>query len=202
MLTTMLVASLLASPASLGSRVLPVLGEDMRPIATATALTKRLYLTNAHVPEDSTAVLLRCDTKIVPGKVIAVSKTADLALIGLATDCDSVHPSAVLGVNPELGLQVWVVGYPLRQFAVKGGVLSAYRNITGYHKVVEFAGLMDAEVLPGSSGGPVLDDTGSLVGIVSGYVCQDVPGEDVPACLSVFVTADTIRAFLRDVKTE
>lgn len=195
-----LLSILLATyPLQLSTRVLPVLGEDGRAIAAATVLSKSILVTNAHVVEDNKSVLVRCGVRIIPARVAMVAEHADLALLRLATDCPIATPSPVYQGDPELGLQVWVVGYPLRDFAVKAGILSKFGDTRSFRGVFEQAAFMDAEVLPGNSGGPVLDENGAIVGITFGRLCIGLQDGTV-TCVGAFIPAVTLRKFLTDVK--
>ena len=188
-----LVAYFLSAPTHLEHRALAVLGTDGRPVATATPLSKRLLVTNHHVVDDGETVVVQCGDDVLPGMVLGVSKTDDLALIALSRECASAVPSE-LGDELDLGERVWVVGFPLREFAVKSGIVTRYRQIRNSENNALRAGLTDGQVLPGNSGGPVLDSAGRLVGIAVGRLCVQLA--DGASCEGAFIPAETIRAFL------
>ena len=128
------------------------------------AIGEGLIVTNRHVIEDGTAVSLNTwDGGSIQAQVHGVDVADDLALVRV----DRTLPSAgVLAADdPPAGTEVTVVGYPL------GGHLEFVRG-----DVVDYARLdsadgprvlrLSAEIWPGNSGGPVLDDDGRVVGVV------------------------------------
>jgi S1-C subfamily serine protease len=101
----------------------------------------------------------------VPATLVAKDTTNDLALLKSDTTPTSV---AAFRFNPRLGEPVEAFGYPLTQILATSG------NFT-LGNVTALAGLGDdsrylqvsVPVQPGNSGGPLLDQSGNVVGIVS-----------------------------------
>ena len=125
-------------------------------------------LTNAHVVKDCNAVAVEQPgvSGLVPAKVLAQDRTNDLALIQVSTPFpNSSVPK--FRQHIRLGEDVFVFGYPLT------GIVASSGNFTR-GSVTALAGLGDdtgklqlaAPVQPGNSGGPVLDQSGSVVGVV------------------------------------
>lgn len=90
--------------------------------------------------------------------IVATAKGADLALLWIARhsgDTSFVQPIAA----PRDGESVFVIGHPedLR-FTLSTGIVSGLRGETVQ---------VSAPISPGNSGGPVYDDRGNLIGIVS-----------------------------------
>ncbi len=123
-------------------------------------------VTNAHVVEDCRSARIR------PGggapalaRIVARDAANDLAL--LETD---MRPSKVATIRPaaRLGESVAVFGFPL------SSVLASSGNFT-LGNVTALAGLGDdtrflqisAPVQPGNSGGPLLDENGNVIGVVT-----------------------------------
>lgn len=124
-------------------------------------------LTNHHVIEDCASVRLRsAGLPSGPAALVASDPHNDLALIKSES-----RPVAVAVFSqrkrPQLGQSAIIFGFPL------SGVLSSSGNLTT-GTVSALSGLQDdsrlfqisAPVQPGNSGGPVLDDFGTVVGIV------------------------------------
>ena len=123
-----------------------------------------LIITNRHVVEDASRVSLNTwDGGSMSATVSGVDFRDDLALVRI----DRTLPASgeLAPSDPARGDAVTVVGYPL------GG----QQTLTS-GEVVDFARLdsldgprvlrLSAEIWPGSSGGPVLDDHGRVVGVV------------------------------------
>jgi len=123
-------------------------------------------LTNSHVVEDCTAIRVTSDAGATAvAKVVARDARNDLALLqtGLAA-----RRTAAFRTSIRLGETVEAFGYPLT------GVLSKSGNFT-LGNVSALVGLgedsrylqISAPVQPGNSGGPLLDQNGNLIGVVS-----------------------------------
>lgn len=125
-------------------------------------------LTNQHVAEGCDGLAVRRAGEVeLPARLVAQDVQNDLALLKVAGSFD-----AAVGVRieqPRLGEAVVAYGFPL------SGVLASSGNAT-FGNVSALTGLRDdsraiqitAPLQPGSSGGPVLDGAGLLVGVVQG----------------------------------
>jgi S1-C subfamily serine protease len=100
------------------------------------------------------------DGGVYPVKaVLASNKTNDLALLQI--DAGDLVPLPIAGHAP-VGTQVYCIGHPVKQFyTMTDGMVSRY--FRGKDGRAEMA--ITADFAKGSSGAPVLDETGSVVGI-------------------------------------
>jgi len=120
-----------------------------------------LLLTNYHVVADGwrngrKAVTVTSGGQRFDGRVTKVSIAEDLALIEVDQGLPSLGHSATL---PKTGSTVLAIGAPL---GLNGTVTSGI--VSGTHKgQVQFS----AAISPGSSGSPLVDGNGDVVGIVS-----------------------------------
>jgi len=118
--------------------------------------------TNAHVIEGAfggTAKLIGNQQRTQILGSIVVDRHSDLALLKVS----STAPSLALGPNisPAVGDHVYVVGSPLGlEGTFSEGIVSGVRSI-GTDTILQ----MTAPISPGSSGGPVMDSTGSVIGV-------------------------------------
>jgi serine protease Do len=118
-------------------------------------------LTNAHVVEGCSEI--RVDGVI--SFVTDISKTFDLALVKVNTVA-SVVPAVFSAQPARLNSDVTVIGYPLTGLLgginVTRGTVSSLTGIQGDSSKMQIS----APVQPGNSGGPVLNSTGAVVGVV------------------------------------
>ena len=132
--------------------------------------TSGLLLTNAHVVEGSTKVMVGLsDGRRVEGTVVGADRVTDLAVVRLAGG--GAWPVAPLGNSETLQVGEWViaVGNPfgLDQTVTLGIVSSLNRNAASLGITDKRLELIqtDAAINPGNSGGPLLDADGAVVGI-------------------------------------
>ncbi|MFA5122186.1 trypsin-like peptidase domain-containing protein [Zavarzinia sp.] len=159
-----------------------------------------LVLTNQHVVAACSELKLRLGRERVgTATVVATDPSHDLALLRSST----VPPAVAnfrMGRPPRPGDDVVAIGYPLR------GLLSSEANVaTG--TISANAGLRDdpnyfqvsAPVQPGNSGGPLLDRSGHVVGIVSAKLdaleVVDAYG-DIPQNVNFAIKGDVALSFL------
>jgi len=124
-------------------------------------------LTNAHVVGDAKEVRVRWSDRIeMVGEVVRVAKDRDIALV--KTNARDRIPLAIKRGAVSPGQRVYAIGTPLDktfQGTVSSGIVSANRTIDGLRYIQS-----DTSISPGSSGGALLDESGSVIGIaVSGY---------------------------------
>jgi serine protease Do len=133
------------------------------------------------------------------GKLTAKDTMNDLALVKV--NAKPAHIGA-LRFGVRLGESVEAFGYPLSQ------VLATSGNFTTGN-VTALAGLGDdsrffqisAPVQPGNSGGPLLDENGNLVGIVSSklnFLSEIRAQGDIPQNVNFAIKASVAANFLQD----
>lgn len=152
-------------------------------------------VTNAHVVESCKRVTLKSGD---PLQVLDIQKDQDLALL------KGVAAGPVLSIRDGRGVRLaedlLVAGFPL------GGILSSGINVT-VGTVSALLGIGDDEnrfqftapVQPGNSGGPVLDMSGNVIGVVvSKLDAMSVQNEvgDIPQNVNFGVALPGLKAFL------
>jgi S1-C subfamily serine protease len=152
-------------------------------------------LTNAHVVSDCKIISVKSNGEQAGvAKVIAVDQNDDLAVLKLERRPDATAAFRI-GRPLRAGESAIVFGFPLSQLLASTGNVS-----TGV--VTALAGLRDdphhiqisAPVQSGNSGGPVLDGSGYLIGIVVSKL-NPVLG-DVPQNVNFAIKASTAANFL------
>lgn len=119
-------------------------------------------VTNAHVVEPGRPHL-RTGVVALPLSVERIDHAVDLAV--LRSDAPIEAPPLQLAVaEPEIGTKVFVLGNPHGlERTISEGILSGRRRLSGRELLQ-----MTAPISPGSSGGPVVDAAGRVVGITVG----------------------------------
>ena len=125
-------------------------------------------LTNEHVVRDANFVKIKLATgREILGEVIATDPRRDVALI--KAEHTGIKGLPILLPSPNIGTEVYAIGTPLDESfgtTVSRGIISAYRTEDGLEFIQS-----DVNILPGNSGGPLLDATGNVIGIaVQGVV--------------------------------
>ena len=132
-------------------------------------VTRSGYLmTDYHVVKGSKYVKVKLPNgdKMV-AQVVRASERDDVALLKtVAIDFD---PLAIRETPPDVGVDVYAIGAPLGVLTstLTRGVLSADRVLQGKHILQS-----DAAVTFGSSGGPLLDDDGRVIGLTKGGIAE------------------------------
>jgi tetratricopeptide (TPR) repeat protein len=141
-------------------------------------------ITNSHVLQDaSRATVKTTDGKEYPiKKVLAEDKEGDIVQVSVDISKEAVRPLPVAPKLPEVGERVIVIGTPLGlDKTVTDGIVSAVREIPGFGKIVQ----VTAPISPGSSGSPVINMKGEVIGIAAFFVVAGqnlnfaIPGERI-----------------------
>ena len=118
-------------------------------------------ITNQHVGEGANTVVVRTpDDKVIKVKVEDTDRVQDLALLRLEGKGPPLELAEEL---PQVGQEVATIGSPKGlERTLSTGIVSALRKLKGREMVQ-----ITAPVSDGSSGGPVLDESGRVVGVAT-----------------------------------
>lgn len=151
-----------------------------------------LILTNAHVVDGVDAIHIRTpEGDDIAATVLGADAAVDLALLR-ATDARGLRP-APLGDSGHLQVGDWVVaiGNPLGlHHTVTAGIVSAKAR-TLDDSGVEYL-QTDAAISPGSSGGPLLDLSGRVIGINVGILSTGRQNVGLNIAIPVNVVKDVL----------
>ena len=137
--------------------------------ATGFALTSNGFIaTNYHVVRESDSVYVQNSKGVsYKAKVIYIDPTYDLAVLEIidpSFEKTSAVPYTFKEENTDLGQDVFTIGYPREEAVYGSGYLSSNTGFGG--DTVSYQ--VTIPVNPGNSGGPLLDDKGNVIGIISG----------------------------------
>jgi S1-C subfamily serine protease len=169
-----------------------------------------LILTNEHVIDGAGSITVSLDghsEHTRAATVVGADRSKDLALLRIDPAGATLHPLklASSSSSAEVGDPAYAIGNPFGlNWTLTTGIVSALnRQIrapdgTAITHVIQ----TDAALNPGNSGGPLLDSSGSVIGvnsqIVSGSSTAGSQGGSVG--LGFAISAPTVRAFLGELK--
>ncbi|MGH8933199.1 MAG: S1C family serine protease [Egibacteraceae bacterium] len=140
-------------------------GCDALSTGSGFAIAPRAFVTNRHVIADASVIQVNTwDGRSLEAAVSRIAYYSDLALVVVDTDLPSV--GALAPRDPQAGESVTIVGYPLggQQIVGTGEVID---YVIGANLKEEMPVMrLSADVQPGNSGGPVLDQNGDVTGVV------------------------------------
>ncbi|MBK1881953.1 trypsin-like peptidase domain-containing protein [Luteolibacter pohnpeiensis] len=130
-------------------------------MATADHVTGRQNLASYRLNTEAVTVTSHTAKTAPIGAAYSRDERVDMA----AFSCDlDLKPLPIASEPPAIGENIFTLGHPLGdEFTLSSGIVSGYRY--------DDSPLMQitAPISPGSSGGPVLNQWGELVGLVSSY---------------------------------
>jgi len=132
-------------------------------------INKGTILTNFHVVENFQKITIAFQDKVIPGKVIKFDDKLDIALIEI--DSNSITNSQRLSFanyDIAIGKPVYACGFPLlttmgKELKITSGIISSLTGFNDDNKYLQTTAPID----PGNSGGPLIDENGNIIGIVS-----------------------------------
>lgn len=154
---------------------------------------KGFLITNAHVLTGTGAIVSDNAGNEYSAKILSVDVPHDLAILKI-DDKDfkpvSNLPYAIKRTQPDLGEELFTLGYPRDEIVYNMGYLSAK---TGYNGDTTSCQL-SLTANPGNSGAPVFNSNGEIVGIIS---TKQMQAEGVVFALksnNIFNMVDSLKA--------
>jgi len=175
-------AMLVMSAPALGQDLLPDLVKRVKPSSVAIEtfdskgnslsrgsgffVAPDRVITNRHVIEKSSRVEIHLvdGKKFIAKGVLAVDGEGDLAMLQVDLPAALAVALPISRNVPQEGESILVVGNPFGlEGSVSNGIVSAVREISGYGKIIQIT----APISPGSSGSPVVNMYGQVVGVAT-----------------------------------
>ncbi|HLA09384.1 MAG TPA: tetratricopeptide repeat protein [Pyrinomonadaceae bacterium] len=123
-------------------------------------------VTNRHVIENAYRAEIHSSTGAtyqVKG-VLAVDAEGDIALLKVDAPASQVRPLLLDRTSPQEGEGVVVIGNPFGlEGSVTNGIVSAVRDIPTFGRIIQIT----APISPGSSGSPVVNMQGQVIGVAT-----------------------------------
>lgn len=123
-------------------------------------LSNQLFLTNDHVGSDNKEIQFQLNGKTFNNHGITLfhNKVEDIYAIKI----DEPNGLKYTGKLPDVGDKIYTISYPKGKFSITKGFVTGIVNITG-RTMIEF----DAPIDNGSSGGALINNDGSAIGIIT-----------------------------------
>src|SRR6476646_8248631 len=129
-------------------------------------IDKDRVVTNRHVIDGAyrAEVHLNSGNSFPVKSVLGVDAEGDVALLKVDAPANQVRPLSLDRTSPQEGESVVVIGNPLGlEGSVTNGIVSAVRDIPGFGRIIQIT----APISPGSSGSPVVNMQGQVIGIAT-----------------------------------
>ena len=166
---------------------------------TAFSVAPGLLVTNQHVVDGCASVEVVASDGRRTGAVVDADALIDLALIRV-TGLKGATARLRIPRNVRLGEAVMVFGFPLSGSLTSGGNFTS-GLVSGLRGLRDAAGEIQitAPVQPGNSGGPVMDASGLVVGVVQAKLDalrSAITTGDIPQNVNFAVSLDVLAEFL------
>lgn len=146
----------------------------------------RQVVSNWHVVDDC----YRAEVKTVDGNIyqvrgiLASDKDADVVLMEVDTPAENAKFLKLAAIAPDEGERIVVIGNPLGlEGTVSDGIISSIRDVPELGRLIQ----VTAPISHGSSGGPVVNMLGEVVGVARGMLSEGqnlnfaVPASEITA---------------------
>jgi formylglycine-generating enzyme required for sulfatase activity len=166
---------------------------------TGFLIAPNFLITNSHVVQGCASVKVKNESGRLRSLVVDADPLTDLALLQVSK-LDGPFATLRSPTSIELGEPVMVFGFPLSGSLTSGGnftsgLVSGLRGLNELKSEFQIT----APVQPGNSGGPVLDTSGHVIGVVVAKldaIKAAAATGDIPQNINFAVTAEALNAFL------
>lgn len=166
-----------------------------RVVSTGTGFfvsSRGHLITNQHVVKGCSTVDVFVEGRLSEAQIIDLDESMDLALLKVS-EPSRTFPLVLSNSQPQVGESIIALGFPLSQvlgseLKISSGIVSATSGIRGNRSYVQIS----APVQPGNSGGPLLDLSGNVVGVVNARLADRFNAQNV----NFAIKSSVIRSFL------
>jgi putative serine protease PepD len=165
-----------------------------------------LIVTNEHVVDGANSIAVSLDGEsgsTTRATVVAEDRSSDLALLKINPTGLTLHPlTLVNSSSTEVGDAAYAIGNPFGlNWTLTTGIVSALnREIKAPDgSPIDHVIQTDAALNPGNSGGPLINASGSVIGINSQIISgsSSASGQGGSSGVGFAISSGTIEAFLR-----
>ncbi|MEZ0487721.1 S1C family serine protease [Fibrella aquatica] len=153
-------------------------------------------VTNNHIIQGADSVYVQSQQGVVyKARIVHADPQNDLAILSIGQDT-AFHVQAPVpyGFEPhksELGERVYTLGYPREEIVYGEGYLSSGTGFRGDSAAYQVA----ISVNPGNSGGPLLDEKGNIIGIIT---AKQITSENATFAVKTSVLLNALNAIPPD----
>lgn len=157
----------------------PVIGGAEYPYASGSCFlinSEGYFITNYHVVKDARTIYIKIGKSVMKNykaKIFASDIPNDLALLQLEEKLPDSIPVyvSVKSDAVDVGAKVYALGYPLShllgdEIKLTDGIINCKSGYKG--NVSEYQ--VSAAVQPGNSGGPLIDEDGNVIGVITAKI--------------------------------
>jgi tetratricopeptide (TPR) repeat protein len=126
-------------------------------------------ITNYHVLQGASRAIIKVSSGAeYPVKaILGADREVDLVRVAVDIPPEEVHPLPISRTLPEVGERVVIIGTPMGlDKTVSDGIVSAIRRVPDFGEVIQ----LTAPISQGSSGSPVFNMKGEVVGVATFFV--------------------------------
>ncbi len=158
---------------------------------TAFMVSSKGYLVTAkHIVEDADKILVENSLgDIFSARVIYMDKKKDIAVLKISDKnfkSQGIVPYAFSGKKCDLGEKIFTLGYPSENIVFEEGVMSSRLGFKGDSSSCR----VSLAINHGNSGGPLFDDKGNIIGMISG---KEADKERAGFAITMKSIAETIK---------
>jgi S1-C subfamily serine protease len=183
----------------------PEIDESLLTIGSGSGFyinNKGYALTNNHVVDICKQMVAVVDGREILFRVLNTDKTNDVAII--KTDQRSPNFIKINEDGAKLGEDIIAVGYPLSgrlsdSVKITRGIVSALSGMNNNSGQIQ----IDAALQPGNSGGPVINESGELIGIASAGLNKLLMAKEakyIPENVNFAVSSSIVTNILKNKK--